>query len=112
MNSGGIEQITVDQLAERLQKKEPTILVDVRQPWEHEIASIPGSQLMPLDRLMAEAEDLEIADGAMVVVYCHHGIRSLSGAMILGRMGHPKVVSLAGGIDRWSLRIDSGVPRY
>jgi rhodanese-related sulfurtransferase len=46
------------------------------------------------------------------VVYCHHGIRSLSGANLLERHGLTNVVSLAGGIDAWSLEIDPQVPRY
>ena len=51
-------------------------------------------------------------DGALLVVYCHHGIRSLRGAAFLEHAGFSNVVSLAGGIDAWSCVVDSTVPRY
>jgi adenylyltransferase/sulfurtransferase len=50
--------------------------------------------------------------GALVVVYCHHGVRSLRGAALLRQAGHENVASLAGGIDAWSLYVDPAVPRY
>jgi rhodanese-related sulfurtransferase len=59
---------------------------------------------------MARVEEVQ-PDGAAVVVYCHHGVRSLSGAAILGRAGI-EALSLAGGIDRWALTVDPSVPRY
>lgn len=107
-----VREISVEALAERLEKGEPTVLVDVREPWEHELARLPGSVLAPLGELGDEAEDLPVEEGALVVVYCHHGIRSLSGAAILGRLGVKEAVSLAGGIDAWSQRIDPDLPRY
>jgi adenylyltransferase/sulfurtransferase len=48
----------------------------------------------------------------MLVVYCHHGVRSLSAAAYLRRLGHVNVRSLAGGIDAWSCEVDPAVPRY
>ncbi|MEY4190445.1 MAG: hypothetical protein RIR17_1181, partial [Planctomycetota bacterium] len=50
--------------------------------------------------------------GAAVVVYCHHGVRSLSGAAILENAGFPPTYSLSGGLDAWSLKIDPTIPRY
>lgn len=108
-----IREITPAQLAERLARGEPTRLVDVRQPWEHEIAALPGSDLLPLDQLAEGDVDLPPAGDALVVVYCHHGVRSLSGALLLQRAGYAaEAYSLAGGIDAWSLEIDPRVPRY
>src|SRR5205807_1937747 len=52
------------------------------------------------------------ATDALVVVYCHHGVRSISGAAILAQAGFPNVASLVGGIDYWSLAVDPAVPRY
>jgi adenylyltransferase/sulfurtransferase len=93
---------------------QPVYLLDVRQPWEHEVAHLPGDVLVPLDQLIEHADDLEVEPpaGALVVTYCHHGVRSLNAAAILLRSGHARVASLAGGIDRWSLEIDPTVPRY
>jgi rhodanese-related sulfurtransferase len=104
-----VPQITVEQLHERLQGGLPTLLVDVRQPWENDYAALPGSVLIPLMELPERAGELQPPEGAMVVVYCHHGVRSLSGASILEGLS---AVSLAGGIDAWSLRIDPSIPRY
>jgi rhodanese-related sulfurtransferase len=112
MKPSSVFQLTVQELAERIALGQPTFLVDVRQPWEHEIAALPGSRLVALDRLATEAGQLEIPQDALVVVYCHHGIRSLTGAALLQRLGIPRVASLAGGIDAWSLQVDPGVPRY
>ncbi len=105
-------QITVQQLKARLDAKEPTYLVDVRQPWEHATAALPDNLLLPLDQLAVRADEMAPPPGALVVVYCHHGIRSLTGAALLERLGVSNVVSLAGGIDAWSLLVDAGVPRY
>jgi rhodanese-related sulfurtransferase len=102
----------VPELAARLAVQEPVYLLDVRQPWEHEMAALPGSVLIPLNELPARLGEVRPTEEALVVVYCHHGIRSLAGAALLARQGLPNVVSLAGGIDAWSLQVDSGVPRY
>jgi rhodanese-related sulfurtransferase len=88
------------------------LLVDVRQPWEHELAALPDDVLIPLDQLAERADELEPAADTLVVTYCHHGIRSLNAAAILERLGHARVASLAGGIDAWSQLVDPTVPRY
>jgi rhodanese-related sulfurtransferase len=105
-------QITVQQLAARLEAGEPTYLVDVRQPWEHDTAALPGGILLPLDQLPARFGEVEPPDGALIVVYCHHGIRSQSAAALLRQAGFPDVASLAGGIDAWARLVDPRVPRY
>ena len=107
-----IRQIRVQELSERLAANEPVYLLDVRQPWENEIAALPNSTLIPLDQLLTRTDEVQPPENAVVVVYCHHGIRSQSGAAILERAGFENVVSLAGGIDAWSLHVDPKVPRY
>jgi adenylyltransferase/sulfurtransferase len=107
-----IPQITAEQLAAKIQDGESVYLLDVRQPWENEYCQLPGSVLIPLPELPERIADVEAPDKALVVVYCHHGIRSLSGAAILQRAGFENVASLAGGIEAWSLQVDSKVPRY
>jgi adenylyltransferase/sulfurtransferase len=107
-----VRQINVRQLAERLAEGQPVYLLDVRQPQEHEFAALADCHLIPLGELPQRAAEMEPPDDALIVVYCHHGIRSLSGAAILERLGFGNVVSLAGGIDAWSLHVDPKVPRY
>ena len=99
-------------LARRLANDHPVYLLDVRQPWERDLAALPGSVLIPLSELAARAGEVKPPPGAVLVVYCHHGVRSLCGAALLERLGHAGVLSLAGGIDAWSVEVDPTVPRY
>jgi rhodanese-related sulfurtransferase len=57
-------------------------------------------------------DEIEVEPDAEIVCYCHHGVRSLTAASILRQAGFGRAVSLAGGIDLWSRRIDPSVPRY
>jgi adenylyltransferase/sulfurtransferase len=107
-----VREISVEELAQELAAGQPVILLDVRQPAEHATAALPGSVLVPLNELASRAGELDVPAGATVVVYCHHGIRSRSAALLLERLGFHDVASLAGGIDTWSLRVDPRVPRY
>jgi rhodanese-related sulfurtransferase len=107
-----VKQIDVHELRRKLAADEPVLLLDVRQPWENETAVLPWSQLIPLPELPSRFAEVAPPAGAMLVVYCHHGIRSLSAAHFLERAGFTNVVSLAGGIDAWSIEIDPKVPRY
>lgn len=107
-----IARIHPTELKRKLDAGEPVYLLDVRDDAEHAYCRLPDSLLIPLPDLSSRLDEVEPAADALVVVYCHHGIRSLSGAAILMQAGHPNVASLTGGIDAWSLRIDPGVPRY
>ena len=107
-----VREIDVHDLLRRLAASEPVYLVDVRQPWEHDTAALPDSVLIPLAELPGRVQEVRPPPGALVVVYCHHGLRSRSGAVLLERLGFANVASLAGGIDAWSVEIDPAVPRY
>jgi adenylyltransferase/sulfurtransferase len=107
-----VRQIHVEELRDLLATGAPVYLLDVRKPWEHDRAALPGSVLIPLDELADRADDVRPPPGALLVTYCHHGIRSLNAAYLLEQLGHAEVYSLAGGIDAWSLRVDATVPRY
>lgn len=87
------------------------ILLDVREPWEFEIAHIEGSLLMPMGDVPSRAFQ-ELDPEAHIVTICHHGVRSLNVAVWLRNQGFERVQSLRGGIDGWSAEIDPGVPRY
>jgi rhodanese-related sulfurtransferase len=107
-----VRQIRVQELAQKVADGKPVYLVDVRQPWEHEIVALPNSVLIPLGELPARTNEVQPPVGSLVVVYCHHGIRSMSGAALLERGGLTNVVSLAGGIDAWAEEVDPGLARY
>jgi rhodanese-related sulfurtransferase len=105
-----IPQIQPTELKALLDSGRSVLLLDVRQPEEHAFCALPDSVLIPLGELIRRVEEVQ-PEGAFVVVYCHHGVRSLSGAAILQRAGI-EAASLAGGIDRWSQTVDPSVPRY
>jgi rhodanese-related sulfurtransferase len=107
-----VRQIRPRELSTWIAEGKPVLLVDVREPWENALCRLPGSVLLPLGELAGRASELDPPAGALVVAYCHHGVRSLRGAALLAAQGIDDVASLAGGIDAWSLEIDPTVPRY
>jgi adenylyltransferase/sulfurtransferase len=106
-----LDEISPRALKAMLDAGAPVWLLDVRQPWEHELAALPDHALIPLDELAARASEVTPPDGALVVTYCHHGVRSLHAAAILAQAG-VRAASLKGGIDAWSSQIDPTLPRY
>jgi sulfur-carrier protein adenylyltransferase/sulfurtransferase len=84
-------------------------LLDVREPYEWEIARITGSRLLPLGELPVRLNELD--PKREVVAYCHHGTRSQRAAALLRSAGF-RARSLAGGIDAWSAEVDPAVRRY
>jgi len=107
-----VREIAPVALAQMLQAGEPVYLLDVRQAWEHATAALPASVLVPLHELRARLGEITPTAGDLVVVYCHHGVRSLHAAAFLEQQGIAPVVSLAGGIDAWSQVVDGSMPRY
>ncbi|HVO59202.1 MAG TPA: rhodanese-like domain-containing protein [Dongiaceae bacterium] len=103
-------EITVKDLKARMDAGERLRLVDVREPWEHEIGRIAGAELIPMRSIPANLQSLDGDED--VIVYCHHGQRSLDVAAWLQSQGVASARSLAGGIERWSVEIDPQVPRY
>ena len=103
-------EITPGQVKERLDREEPFVFVDVREPWERDTSYIAGSVLIPLREIPAHVGEFE--DANEIVLYCHHGMRSLDAAAWLRSQGIAGARSMAGGIDRWSVEVDSSIPRY
>ncbi len=89
-------------------------LIDCREEDEYAICRIGDAELIPLSRFAEEASTKLLADEAPlpVIVYCHHGIRSMNATLYLREKGLTNTWSLAGGIDLWSTQIDPAVPRY
>jgi rhodanese-related sulfurtransferase len=105
-----MEDITVIELAQRLNNGDAPVVIDVRDPIEYACARIEGAHLKPLDEIMQWSQELD-PDREYVMV-CHVGERSAFAALILRRMGFERVRNLIGGIDAWSVHVDPGVPRY
>ena len=89
----------------------PPLLLDVREPWEVERASLPDSHFIPVGELPARVAELNPEQET--VVLCHHGIRSRSACLFLEQhMQFSHVLNLAGGIDAWARQIDPSIPTY
>jgi rhodanese-related sulfurtransferase len=90
------------------------LLIDCREESEWRTARIEGARLIPLGELTARADHIAAEaqeQGGPVIVHCHHGVRSLKGALMLRAHGID-ARSMAGGIDAWSKEVDPAVPRY
>jgi rhodanese-related sulfurtransferase len=88
------------------------LLLDVREPDEHALATIAGARLIPLGEVQERVTELDAWREREVVVYCHHGMRSRRVAVWLEARGFTQVANLEGGIDRWSVEVDPAVRRY
>ena len=103
-------EITAEELRDEWQRNPELVVIDVREPHEHEIAHIDGAVLVPLGELPDRLGEL---DGHHeIVTHCHHGARSLKALEILKAAGFSKVRSLRGGIDAWAVNVDPSLPRY
>nr|WP_322496798.1 molybdopterin-synthase adenylyltransferase MoeB [Chloroflexus sp.] len=104
-------EITPRELAEWLERPDRPFLLDVRNPYEVAIASIPGTdKLIPIDQLPERINELDSA--REMVVYCRSGARSGRAVELLKSVGFRKVKNLVGGILRWADEVDPSVPKY
>ena len=103
-------EVAPREVQDLLGRGEKLLFVDVREPWEYETAHIEGSMLIPLREIAANLPRLEAA--GEVVLFCHHGMRSMDAAAWLRSQGVQGARSMAGGIDRWATEIDPNTPRY
>jgi len=85
-------------------------LVDVREPWEVDIARVETAVLMPMNEIHMRVQ--ELARETPVAVLCHSGIRSARVAAWLRVLGFVQVANITGGIDAWSESVDESIPRY
>jgi rhodanese-related sulfurtransferase len=104
-------EITPQEVRRRLSAGEKLRLIDVREPFEFQQARLEGAELIPM-RTIPKALALFEEEENPIVVFCHHGMRSLQVVGWLREQGVVNCTSMAGGIDRWSLEVDPDVPRY
>jgi adenylyltransferase/sulfurtransferase len=103
-------EVAPGEVKDMLARGEKLFFVDVREKWEYDTTHIEGSVLIPLREIPANLARLEAA--SELVLFCHHGMRSLDAAAWLRSQGVEGARSMSGGIDRWSTEIDPNVPRY
>ena len=105
-----VPAVSVQELKRKLDAREPIQLIDVREPFESEIARIDNARLIPLGELPGQLNQLE--HESYTVVHCHTGKRSAQAVQLLRGAGFQNVFNLEGGIDRWSDEIDPTVQKY
>ena len=97
--------------AKELREKNPSIqFLDVRESGEVEIGHISDALQIPLNFIPYSLE--KIPQDETLIVYCHHGMRSMKAVEYLKEKGFNNVVNLAGGIHEWSTKIDPTIPTY
>jgi adenylyltransferase/sulfurtransferase len=107
-----IDEISVEDLKNKLEKKEDFVLIDVREPFEYQIAHLKQAKLMPLGQLENHMKDLDAFKDKEIVAHCHHGGRSRRALELLRAKGFKRLKNVAGGIDEWSVKVDPKLPRY
>ena len=112
MEQNGVQEISVEELKDKIEKKEDFILLDVREPFEHQIAKIEKAKLIPLGQIESRLQEIEAFKDQEIVAHCHHGGRSRKALEFLLSKGFKNLKNVTGGIDEWSLKADPSVPRY
>ena len=100
------------QVRVRQERGEDFLLLDVREPHEFEVARIEGALLIPLAQVEARLDEISAWKDRPIVVHCHTGVRSARACRLLTERGFTRVENLEGGIEAWSITVDSRVPRY
>jgi adenylyltransferase/sulfurtransferase len=103
-------EMEVDELNQILTEGKPMRLIDVREPHELEISSLPSAELYPLGSLASRLHEFDSADD--MVIFCKSGTRSARAVELLAGAGFKKIKNLKGGINEWATRVDPDLPRY
>jgi rhodanese-related sulfurtransferase len=103
-----MDEITVNELKEKHDKREPFLLLDVREHFEYHISNLNGT-LIPLDELPDKLDDRKEEE---VIVMCRTGNRSATAQKLLLKNSFKNVKNLKGGINQWARKIDDSLPVY
>lgn len=103
-------EISVTEAHEQLSSVQPPLLIDVREPDEHAYCCVALSRLIPLADIPHHLAS--IPTDHPVLIICHHGGRSMRATQFLRSKGYPLVSNIKGGIEQWSLKVDTQIPRY
>lgn len=98
------------QQAAALHAQQAVQLLDVREPWEHQLCHIAGDLHIPMGQIPERLA--EIPQGRPLIVVCHHGMRSYQVAEFLLARGFTEVFNLDGGIDAWARAVDPALALY
>ena len=105
-----INEFTPLELLQEMEKRQDMLMLDVREPVEIQICHLENAMHVPMGQIPAKLE--ELPKNKDLVVFCHMGIRSRQVMNYLKKNGFSRVYNLKGGIDRWSIEVDSKMQRY
>jgi molybdopterin/thiamine biosynthesis adenylyltransferase/rhodanese-related sulfurtransferase len=105
-----VPEISVTELRTKLAAHDNFLLLDVREPYEYEIARIPGAKLIPLGELPSRMSELDSAQE--IALHCKTGRRSAQALRTLREAGFSKLANVHGGIEAWANEVDPSVPKY
>ncbi len=105
-------EVSVGEVAAAFRAGEMFRLIDCREEDEYALCRIKGAQLCPLTELCTSGWESLVGQSEVVLVYCHHGMRSLRATALLRAKGCSNVFSLTGGIDLWAREVDPEIARY
>jgi len=105
-------EITVKEVKMRLDAGDEVFLLDVRESEELSICCLAGAEHIPMLQLFTGLQKPAAPQGSEIIVFCHHGIRSLEAAQFLRLNGYETARSMAGGIEQWAVAIDPDMTRY
>ena len=104
------EELSPTEFQEHSKSGELWQLLDVREPWELAIASVPDAISIPMGEIANRLDELNREQP--LAVLCHSGGGSARVASLLVQSGFARVANISGGIDAWSQQLDSQIPRY
>ena len=105
-----MQTITAEELKTKIDSVGKPVLLDVREGWEYNICSIPGSINISMSNVNQMLDELVSTDE--IIVICHHGMRSYQVGSYLEHNGFSNIVNLAGGIDAWAKTVDPDMEQY
>ena len=105
-----VQNLNPYEVKEILDSGEKVRLIDVREKWENEIARIEGCELLPLSKFTEEYSKL--GRDEKLIIYCHHGRRSMNVCHFLVKQGYTNVINLRGGIALWGRTVDLKLAHY
>jgi len=105
-----VKEFSAIQLHEFLQNDNEPLLLDVREEWEFDRCNIEGSVLIPMSQIPGELDELD--PDRVIVVICHHGIRSRHIGIYLESEGFENIINLSGGVEAWARDIDPNMAVY
>ena len=105
-------EISCREVQSKLASDVSCLLLDCREQNEWDLVHIDGARLLPMSEIQERVSELDEDRDRHIIVYCHHGGRSLQVVMWLRRQGFTCVQNMTGGIDAWAQQIDPGLKRY